>query len=64
MSLFCKHEWEVIVKTVAPKPYLQKVGGCSESLLERLTYGVTTVLLQCKKCPELRKEEMLGAEQK
>jgi hypothetical protein len=67
MSWFsCAHVWRVILKTHAsPVGALTKARGETKddfAGLERLTFGVTSVLCQCEKCFELRKEEMLGVE--
>jgi len=63
MRLFCKHVWKVHTRIVAPAfdmSNITKLGGCSEYMAERMMFGVTTVLLICVDCKELRKEEMLG----
>lgn len=61
--MFCKHEWLEIKETYAPpKGHLvERLRGVNVSdFFERLIYGVTTILWECKKCHKIRKEEMLG----
>jgi hypothetical protein len=60
------HRWEIAAKTFAPPAYGLELGACtmSEHMAERLTFGVTTVLLKCADCGRTRTEEMLGPEAK
>lgn len=61
-DMLCNHEYEIIVKTKTPIYDIGNSDGMSEYLAERLLFGVTTVLLKCKKCNNIRKNEMLGIE--
>lgn len=61
MTIFHRHDWQVIERTFAPPAYGLSLGKCemSEHMAERLTFGVTSVLLKCA-CGKVLKEEMLG----
>lgn len=60
----CKHQWSIIKRTYTTPVVVNMTGPAkmSEYLFERLSLGVTTVLLQCDRCKATRKEEMLGKE--
>jgi len=66
--MFHAHDWKEIARTYAAPPgrHTKVTGGQSDSLLERIVFGVTTILWECqdRKCAALRKQEMLGSEQK
>ena len=56
------HRWKQIAKTYAP-PVRPIVGGTiAANIVEKMMFGVTTILWECEDCSETRKEEMLGAE--
>ncbi len=59
--MFHKHDFEIICKTKAdPTPFEAK--RISPSTFEKMAFGMTTVLLKCKKCNKLLMKEMLGKE--
>lgn len=61
MNLFHRHKWKVIRETYSPKiDRAMTVKGMGPEDLNRILRSVTTVLLQCEKCSEVRKEEMFG----
>jgi len=63
--IFHKHDWVRIKETYAPPPSsINNVTGLSQDALLKLSFGVTTILWQCYRCKQLRKEEMLGKENK
>ena len=70
MLLFqrCKHDWKILKKTYASPAGVEefdlKGRGDGKELIQRLTFGVTTVLVQCSKCHKIKKYEMLGKEEK
>lgn len=60
INLFCKHDYKIIIKTQTPT--FTRLPGCSEHMAERMLFGMTTILWECKKCKKIKKEEMLGYE--
>lgn len=60
--MFCKHDYEVIVKTVGMPRSIERVSGGNLERLERLIHGVTSVMLKCKKCNNVVIHEMIGIE--
>ena len=65
MSLFCKHEWVELKKTVLPscedRGLTTKRVPWTDS--EMITvYGQVIYLWECRKCRKLRKTQMLGKE--
>jgi hypothetical protein len=66
MSLFHKHDFDVIVKTVAKPMSLDNVEDITQvnirgaDLARKLICGSTNVLLKCKKCPKIKLIEMVG----
>ena len=62
MIFFHKHNWKEILRTETPPVKISKAKGSSDNLLERICFGLTTILWECKECQKIRKEEMLGKE--
>ena len=62
-NLIHTHNWKKIKETYAP-PVPINLDQASGILIERLYFGVTTILWECEKCQALKKEEMLGKEKK
>ena len=65
MRLFHKHKWKLIAKTYGKSLY--EIGNVKvEKGNNEIFFGVTTLLWECQdiKCLALRKEEMLGKEEK
>lgn len=67
----CKHDWKQTHTTYSSPIVgnLKTGGGFSinndeYSIEEKILLGYTTILWECSKCHELRKEEMLGEEKK
>ncbi|KKM24994.1 hypothetical protein LCGC14_1599490 [marine sediment metagenome] len=63
MSWFHKHSWERVEEAYAPPFELGIKHGKGEELkelLERASFGVTTIIWECSKCGAIRKQEMLG----
>lgn len=58
MFNFHKHNWVKIKETYAP-PFKGKITADMETL-QKLTFGVTTLLWECSICKAIKKEEMLG----
>jgi len=59
----CKHQWKEISRTYAePRSGDVEVIRPSRDFLEKIMFGVTTILWECQKCQELRREELLGKE--
>lgn len=64
--MFHKHTWKEIARTYA-EPHVGTVNverGGTQELLERMAFGVTTILWECQDpgCKKLRREELLGKE--
>ena len=63
--MFCKHNWKEIAKTFSGTAKVSNIaGGVNPEEIERLVFGVTTIIWECQKCHKLRKEELLGKENK
>ena len=59
----CKHQWKEISRTYAePQSSGLEIQGRGRKVLEKIIFGVTTILWECQKCQELRREELLGKE--
>jgi len=63
MRFFCRHEWEEIARTYAQSMKeqgyeVEDIRGGHQALIA--LNGQTTIIFKCKKCQEIRKEEMLG----
>lgn len=59
-SLFCKHDPRVLITTATPPRELMGAHAPA-AFVERVSAGVTTVLVACNKCGQVRTFEMLGA---
>ncbi len=60
----CTHEWNMISKTYAPPSKVSlSVANIPQDLSEKMAFGLTTYLWECKICSALRKEEMLGSDE-
>jgi hypothetical protein len=59
---FHRHEWVIVSKTYAPPVRMGSVQRISEHLAERFMAGVTTALLRCATCGDVKAVEMLGPE--
>jgi hypothetical protein len=60
-NLFHKHVWEEKERFYA-EPVRRKFNLTSvfQEELERLLFGVTTIIYKCKNCPEVKRVEILG----
>ena len=61
--MFHKHKWIKIKETYAQTAVEQgfdKVNRVSYNQRQILMFGQTTIILECKVCGKIRKEEMLG----
>lgn len=56
-----KHNWQLVGKTYAP-PSVAKEGMTAETL-EKVLFGVTTLLWECTITGDTRKEELLGSDE-
>ena len=65
MKLFHEHQWEIISKIYAPpvNTILSGVETNDMETLNRMMFGLTTIIFQCSICQKIRKEEMLGKEE-
>lgn len=57
------HSWDIITKTYAPPRKDLQGGNFSESLQEKLLFGVTTLLSECTICHERLVEELIGTDE-
>ncbi len=57
------HQYDLVLKTYAPpKPeYLKE--GLSESIVEKLLFGITMLLWRCVICNNSKKEEIIGTDE-
>ena len=60
-NLIHTHNWKKIKETYAP-PVVISFGSAPTSLVEKLYFGITTILWECERCQAIKKEEMLGKE--
>jgi hypothetical protein len=61
MRLFHRHEWKEQERMIAgPRTFKASTALVSEYCLERLCFGVTTILFRCD-CGAVKTVEMLGA---
>ena len=60
--IFHKHKWKKISRTFAGPVAGEIEGRGVGRYLEKMAFGVTTILWECEVCQELRKEELLGKE--
>jgi hypothetical protein len=59
-----KHDWKIISKCYAePKSENAQFHG-SQDFMEKIIFGYTTILWKCSICHNLKREEMLGKEQR
>ena len=63
LSLPCEHAWQLDAKTYAPPRKEISNEGLEKDTLEKLYFGVTTLLWECTKCGATRKEEILGTDE-
>jgi len=56
------HDWVLSNKTYAA-PVGISIQDLDTKTIERLSMGVTTMLWECSKCAETKKEEMLGSDE-
>jgi len=61
------HTWVLTAQTYAPPSTINLSGGNMDikdpKTFEKLAFGVTTLLWECEKCTETKKEEMLGSDE-
>ena len=57
--MFHQHDWKETERISAPRA-LSTAVECSERLFERLTWGVTTIVLTCARCGDKKTVEVLG----
>ena len=51
MSIFCKHDYEIIVTTISkPSGIPDNTGRCNHELAKLCMFGATETVLKCKKC--------------
>ena len=61
MSWGCEHDWVEKARTYAPPVGFEEVEkGSTHIHFVGLLQGLTTILWECSKCHNIRKEEMLG----
>ncbi len=59
--MFHKHNWIKIETTYAPPvSNMFSVEGNWSETVEKLKFGLTTILWECSICQKIRKVEMLG----
>ena len=65
MSWFCEHDWKEISRTYAEPQKFNSIERVEIHIhFIGLIQGLTTILWECTKCHDMRKEEMLGKEVK
>ena len=57
-----RHDWKIIAKTFTGSRETFEAERVAMRDVERILYGVTTILWECQKCHALRKEAMMGKE--
>ena len=62
MTLFHCHKWRETERIHARTAANHKFERCSEYMYERLTFGVTTIVLTCEGCGDKKTVEVLGAQ--
>lgn len=64
MNLYCLfgfHTYETISKTYTPpNKRINTIENVTERLIERITYGFTTILNRCSKCGRLHTQILIG----
>lgn len=60
-----QHQYELLLKTFAPprKDWEGKIETTGDKMVEKLLFGVTTLLWKCVLCAETKKEEILGSDE-
>ena len=60
-----EHQFELFLKTFAPPraDWEGKIANTTEKIVEKLLFGVTTLLFKCVLCTETKKEEVLGSDE-
>ncbi len=59
----CSHQWEFATKTYAPAIRPIANSNIDLKILQKMLFGVTTYMWQCKHCGASRIEEMLGTDE-
>jgi hypothetical protein len=58
-----KHEWEVYAKTYAAPVKNSQLTVQDPQVLEKMLFGVTTMVLKCVICNGVFKEQMIGSDE-
>lgn len=58
---FCRHRWDVKSQHYwPPRPDVAELSIATEELQRELLFGLTVIVLECRKCRMLREERFHG----
>ena len=63
MGLFgCEHKWKEAERFYAPPVHerFEMEGAGAGDIVQRMAFGVTTIVSKCETCGDIQKHEILG----